>query len=118
MRSNDSQTQMEPRQAKPIRFLFVRVFWVALGPAFLLAVLASIVQSGTGWVTMRAAVYFAVLALMIGLRRYDFLHGDRTNLSGEETTEAEVRRYSWMWGLGGAAAWGVANLLGNHILNS
>lgn len=118
MRPKDTQTQMEPRQAKPIRFLFVRVFWVAIGPPLMLAILASIIQGGTGWLTMLDAAFFVVLTLTIGLRRYDFLHGDRTNLSGEETTEAEVRRYSWMWGLGGAAAWGVANLLGNHILNS
>ena len=74
------------------------------------------VQSGTGWLGTRDAVYFAVLALMIGCRRYDFLHGDRRNLSGEDATETEVRRYMWMWGLGGVVAWGIAYLLGNHIL--
>lgn len=118
MKPNDSHSQIESRQAKPLRFLFVRLFWVALGPAFLLAILASMIQNATGWLSVRDAVYFTVLVSMIGLRRYDFSYGDRTNLSGEVTTEAEVRRYSWVVGLGGVAAWAVANLLGNHILNS
>lgn len=118
MKSNDSHSRIEPSQAKPIRFLFARVFWVALAPALLLAILASMIQNATGWLSVRDAIFFTVLASMIGLRRYDFLHGDRTNLSGEVSTEAEVRRYSWVVGLGGVAAWAVANLLGNHIFNS
>lgn len=118
MKPDQSGAQLQPRAATPLRFLFVRVFWMALGPAVMLGALFSIVNSGTGWLTARDAVYVAALAATVALRWYDFRHGDPTKPTGEPATEADMRWYTVTWVGGGALAWVLANALGNHILGA
>lgn len=95
---------------------FTRIFWTVLGPLILLGVLAYNVARPGGWFSMGDAPVALVAAAMIGCRWREQRSGRATTAYGEPSTPAHFRRYVIIVGVAAAAAWALANVLGNHVL--
>lgn len=107
---------MDATPTKPIRALFFRGFWIFFGPFLLLFVAAFIIQSGAGWFTGQDLLFGVLLLAMILCRWSDFRTGESTDSYGEPVTASDLRRYTVLAVVVGAAVWAVANVLGNHLL--
>jgi hypothetical protein len=92
--------------------------WYFVGPAVLVFLLAKIVQTGSGWLTALDVVFFLVLAIMLLARWVDQRSGQGTTGTGEPSTWEQFRRYVLVLPTLALAAWLIANVVGNHLLNS
>ena len=108
---------MENAQPKPLGVLVCRLFWILLGPAFLFLTAASMVMSGTGWLTGKDLLVGVLLLATILCRWGDFLKGEGTNALGDPVTQRYMLGYTVIAVLVGVALWAVANVLGNHLLH-
>ena len=82
-----------------------------VGPAALLLLAYSLAGNNNGWFSTQSIAFLIVLVVVIVMRWLD----PQTS-EGEPTTGEHLRRFT-ATALGvGLAAWGIANLLGNHWL--
>lgn len=96
--------------------LLGRLFWMMVGPLSLALTLYYIVSSGTGWRTFADGLYFAILAGMILGKWLEFRGGNPQTSAGDPATPADLHRYILLVVVVGPVVWGVANLVGNHLL--
>lgn len=97
---------------------FGRLFWMIVGPMFLMVLALNIAQRATGWFTPIDLAYIVVLAGMLLGRWLEFRSGDAMTGSGEPATLADLRRYLATATLAGLGLWVLANLAGNHWVGS
>jgi hypothetical protein len=93
-----------------------RVFWFFIGPMTLGILSYAILTAGNGWVTWLDFAFFIVATIMIVARRYELKSGMGKDGFGEPATEADFPKYA-VWAISASfAVWGVANIVGNHLL--
>lgn len=105
------------REIQPVTSLslvFIRVFWMGLGPAFCAILAVNIANHWKGWFTPTDFAFFIVLGGLPIARWLEFRAGDPTTSTGEPATPAHLRRYVITTLALGLGAWVFANLLGNH----
>jgi hypothetical protein len=95
--------------------IFVRVFWMVLGPAILIISAASIFSSSSGWMTFVDAVFVVTVVGMIAARLIDFQSGDSRDAFGEPVSAPDIRRYCIVLAAAGCGVWVLANVVGNHL---
>jgi hypothetical protein len=91
--------------------VFVRVFWMMIGPGILSILALTIAEGHKGWFAARSIAFLVVLIVVTIARRLDPLTPD-----GEPATQGDFRWYTVFTMSLGLAAWIFANLLGNHLL--
>lgn len=96
--------------------LLTRVTWFLAGPMALFIILCGIVRSGSGWLAVLDAVYFAILGLIVWCRWAEQRAGRGATIYGEPTTWNDFRRYLAIILPLAVGAWVIANLVGNHFL--
>lgn len=111
------ETPAAPPPVSDPRVLLARITWFFLGPAMLLLLSVRIVESGSGWATIYDAMFFVMLALIVFARWFELRSGQGQDESGQPTTLAAFRPYVSRVVPIGVAVWGVANILGNHLLS-
>ena len=97
--------------------ILARVYWMMLGPLLLALLAFTIIDRGNGWFTPADLAFLVVLGGLLLARWLEFRGGNPQTSTGEPATPAHLRRYVCGAVLLGFAAWGVANLLGNHWLS-
>lgn len=107
---------MSSSQATPLYVMFVRTFWMFLGPMLLFLLVYSIASTGGGWLTVLDLLFFVVLVGVLLSRLSEYASGYATNAYGGPVTPLAIRRYATAVGLGGLLVWFLANVLGNHLL--
>ena len=116
---NDSGNPNDPQRpvtVTSIAILCAHLLWFFLGPMILLVLLWGIVAAGSGWVTVLDVVFIALVVVMIGCRWIEQRSGQATTDTGEPSTWDDFHRYVMIMPWLAAAAWGAANLFGNHIV--
>jgi len=118
---NTEQRQVDKSDGPVVtrmRVVVARVTWMMIGPLVLLVLLLSILKAGSGWATGLDAAFLAVVAAMIAGRWYELRSGQAATSDGRPATWDDFRRYVLILLPSAAAAWAVANLIGNHLLNT
>jgi hypothetical protein len=93
-----------------------RLFWMMLGPFFLVIVAISTAERRDGWFSPADGLYFAVLGGMLLGRWLEFRSGQPLTATGVPATVAHLRRYALVLSVLGVAAWVVANLVRNRAI--
>ncbi len=93
--------------------IFVRVFWMGLGPIILTIISFSIISQGGGWFTPADIAFLVVLGALPLARWIEFRRGNPQTSTGEPATPAHLRKYVVGVISLGLAVWSLANLLGN-----
>lgn len=107
---------MTPTQpTTPLLLVVSRVFWMLLGPMFLILLTIRIINAGTGWLSLTSFTFLAVLVLMPLARWIECSGGNPKTATGEPASPHHLRAYTLSvlppgWGL-----WIVANLVGNWL---
>ncbi|MHB0957795.1 MAG: hypothetical protein ACYC6N_23640 [Pirellulaceae bacterium] len=113
--SEGLQGSPEPVVLTSFKVLAAHVVWMFLGPFALVLMLINIVQTGTGWFSAFDATFFVVVAVMLLARWVDQRSGQGLKATGEPSTWEDFRRYALLLPPLAAAAWIVANVIGNHM---
>lgn len=116
MNSNLKSTPVRPGEINSFWVLGARVTWVIVGPMALLGITYGIVSRGTGWLTGFDAAFGMVAGLMLLGRWVEHRSGSAITLKGEPATFDQLKRYVVLLIAVVAAAWIIANLVGNHVL--
>lgn len=107
---------MANQESKSLLTLFVRMYWMILGPMLIFLMAFAVVWVGGGWRTTADFGYLAaVLATMLA-RWFDFHLGHPETAKGKPATPRDLSRYVIGVGAIGLALWIVANLVGNYVL--
>ncbi len=93
-----------------------RAFWTLLGPLLLFGAIAYNVVSPTGWLSRWDASVALIVAAMIACRWLDQSSGKAQTAYGEPSTPEQARLYSIILVVVAAAAWAIANVVGNHLM--
>ena len=96
---------------------FARLFWMMLGPLFLLLLALSIVSQGRSWLTVTDFIFLACVLLLPLARWYEFRAGEPRTSTGDPATERDLRRYAAGALAIGAGIWIAANVLGVHVFD-
>ncbi len=104
-------------QVNSIGLVFARIVWMLLGPLLLLVLLYWTISTGRGWLTPWDGVYWVVVLAMVGCRWLEINSGTAMTATGEPATRAHLRRYVEILLPVAAAAWIIANAVGNHVLH-
>jgi hypothetical protein len=97
--------------------VFVRVFWMMMGPLCLVLFTFSILQLRSGWLTWADVGYLAVLGAMLLVRWLEFRNGDPRTVDGKPATWGDLRRYVQTALPLGLGVWILANVIANHVLD-
>ena len=108
-------TEVRPGEVSSGVVSLGRLMWMILGPMLSLFITHAIVTR-EGWFTTRDAAYGAVVALMVGGRWVEQQSGAATTATGRPATSEHFRRYIRILLPAAAGVWGMANVLGNHVL--
>jgi hypothetical protein len=100
----------------PAATTFERLLWFIVGPAMLMVLAVLIVNSGSGWWTVLDMLFFVAIALMVWSRWAEIRSGYGRTAYNDPATPAHFRRYVTVMVPVALAAWAVANVLGNHLL--
>jgi hypothetical protein len=103
-------------QTTPFTVALARLVWMLLGPAALFLLTFNIASKGGGWVTAADVVYFAILALVLAARWWEYHSGQGQTATGEPLTAAGLRTSLVVTLAVGLGVWLVANVIGNHWL--
>ena len=114
--SRPAAAEPHPGEIRSLPVLGARLTWIIFGPIAAAALLVQIVSRGTGWFTGLDAAFGVVVGLMILGRWVEQRSGCATTSTGEPATLEQCKHYTALVLLGAAAAWVVANALGNHLL--
>jgi len=112
----ESGAERKPGEINSVAVLGARLTWVMLGPAALLLITWGIVSRGSGWLTVLDAAFGVVVGLMVLGRWVEQRSGVATTVTGEPATPEHLKRYMTILIPATAAAWIIANVLGNHVL--
>ncbi len=118
MRTHTDPVEPTPTpQVNSIGLLAVRITWMLLGPILLLVLLYWTVSTGRGWLTLWDGLYWVIVVAMVGCRWLEIKSGTAMTATGEPATAAHFRRYVQILLPLAAAAWIIANIVGNHVLH-
>ena len=97
--------------------LAARFAWLFVGPTILVIVFFTIVDTGSGWLTLSESVYFLCAALVVVCRWLEQRSGEALTATLRSANWHDFRRYTEVFAVTTVGAWLVANLLGNHLLH-
>jgi hypothetical protein len=94
---------------QPMQGCFLRLFWMGLGNALLLACTAMIAKQKAWTFSIFDGAYWAVVLLLLAARLVDIrrFHGETTD--GKPATMAHLKRYAALLALIACAVWAVAH---------
>lgn len=96
--------------------LLTRMYWMGLGPIFLILLLMNVVMTGSGWLTTTDVLYLLGLGSLPLVRRIELRLGIAQTADGQSATDSDLRNYTAFAMLIGLVAWVAANVVGNHVL--
>jgi hypothetical protein len=102
---------------RSIAEMMSRGIWMMLGPMLLVPFMFNILQHGNGWLTGYDFVFLGTLAVMVLARSFEFYKGHPRTADGAPATQEHLLRYILLVLGGGLAAWIVANVLGNYVID-
>ncbi|HVC93128.1 MAG TPA: hypothetical protein VND64_05525 [Pirellulales bacterium] len=100
-----------------LRLLVARLTWMLIGPATLVIIGLKIASAGDGWLTRLDAIFFGVVGMILMARWSELKSGEGRDSFGEPSTIATFPRFVRTFAAVAIAAWTIANIMGNHILN-
>ncbi len=96
--------------------VFVRVFWMALGPLMLGLLVLAIIRNGKGWFTPADLWFLVILNALILARWAEFRTGHALNSMGQPAKPDDFRRYITGAAAIGLGGWVIANVIGNYVM--
>jgi hypothetical protein len=96
--------------------VFVRIFWMMLGPIILGLLFFLIVRDGNGWFTAADFWLFAVLNALLLARWAEFKTGNALIATGDPAAPVDLHKYHLRVITLGLGAWVLANVVGNCVL--
>jgi hypothetical protein len=103
-------------QHESVLFLLTRLFWVGIGPIFLVLLVIGIFQDDSPWLTATDVAYFVVLVLLPCVRWLELRLGHAKTAEGAPANSKDLWKYTAGTLAIGLAGWIVAKLVGNYLL--
>ncbi|MBM4037959.1 MAG: hypothetical protein FJ290_05545 [Planctomycetes bacterium] len=98
-----------PKPADSVSGCLVRLAWMLFGNVALFVAGTFIARHTTGFLSLADAGFWAVVALMIGVRRVDIARFKGQTVMGEAATMSHWRRYVAVLLLVALVGWGLAH---------
>jgi hypothetical protein len=117
MKLNLESTSGKPGEIASFSALGGRLTWAVAGPPALLGILYGIVSGGAGWLTRLDVGFALVVGLMLLGRWVEHRSGTATTLSGDAAGANHFRWYATILIPVAAAAWIIAKVVRNYMLN-
>ena len=108
--------ELPPSEYQPLWTLVLRLLWLAIGPATLILLIASMISNPHPGLATGDAIYTAVTVLTIVLRWIDFYLGEPRFPMDTRSTQSQVRNHSIIVAVAAAASWIAVRLWGGFFV--